>query len=216
MIVLHELLPDVVVYDSRYVMNSSDRLLISSALDAMAHILEGYVSNIDNSVMDVAAEEGMVLLRENLKLILRENESPDPGRLQYAGFLGGIVQNHCIVGAAHAVAHQLTDHGYSHSEAVALLLPAVIRMNSSDTKTTEKYGRIAVKSGFDDIDDMTAFIEQLLHFSGIDERREPLADLLRDLMQDEAVRENIKNDRGGKGNPVEITDEYIEQLIGSI
>jgi len=61
MVVLHGLLPDVVVYDGRYVENAPEKLLCASALDAMAHILEGYkekrvciwICKIGNYSMDI-------------------------------------------------------------------------------------------------------------------------------------------------------------------
>ena len=43
----------VVVYDKRYVEKTPNRLLMTSALDAMAHLLEGYVSIRENMLMDV-------------------------------------------------------------------------------------------------------------------------------------------------------------------
>ena len=219
MIVLHELLPDVTVYDRRYVEHTPKRLLCGSALDAMAHILEGYVSRLDNSIVEMQAEEGLSLLRTELGN-LSEGRSADYTRLQYAGFIGGVVQNHCIVGAAHALAHQLVSFDFPHGETVALLLPAVIRANGADEGTHKKYSRIAVRSGFENVEQMVAFIEEICVFSGIAERKSELKELLVSCAGADAsgrlFRENVRADRGGKGNPREITDAYIAELIRSI
>lgn len=217
MVVLHELLPDVVVYDKRYIADSPMRLLCASALDAMAHILEGYVSVIDNTVMDILAEEGMSILNTEFgKLLDGSKENADLERLQYAGFIGGLVQNHCIVGAAHAIAHQLTEHGFSHGEAVGLLLPATIKANSADKKSRERYTKIATRAGFGTIENMTSFIYSILRFSCIDDSTDSLRAILEKLECDAVFLKNVKNDRSGKGNPVKMTDEYINRLIGSI
>ena len=274
MIVMHEFIPDVIVYDKRYVIHTPFKLLCSSSLDAAAHILEGYVSNISNSLVDVIAEKGLSLLACELRKvftydiaeininyerlqeaelseglpslagehaktlasdIIAEKISPllsdevskifvpeavekniDYERLQYAGMLGGIVQNHCIVGAAHALAHQLTKYNYSHGEAVSLILPAVIKINSSDKFTHEKYDRIARLTGFSDTNELIKFISDLCKHSGLAQRQSELRDLLCSLADDEKFLENVKNDRGGKGNPIEITDDYIRELIRSI
>lgn len=217
MVVAHELQPDVVVYDQRYVENTPDRLLVASALDAMAHILEGYVSKINNSFSDILAEKGLRLLHNELqKMICDERKMLDYGRLQYAGYIGGLVQNHCIVGAAHAVAHQLADYGYSHGEAVSLLLNGVISLNARDGDSARKYDYLLQESGFENVDDLTGFIRALCHVAGIDGRRRDLGDLLLKLSQNRQFCENIRSDRGGKGNPVEITDEYIAELSGSV
>lgn len=213
MVVMHELQPDVIVYDKRYVSNTPNRLLVASALDGMAHIIEGYVSNIGNSFADVMAEEGLLIFHSEFeKYLCGDKQEIDYERLQYAGYMGGIVQNHCIVGAAHAVAHQMTGYGYSHGEAVALLLSAVISLNSEDRATSQKYEKIAKKTAFYDMEGMIGFIRGLCDKTGISERRDELRGLICDLSKDEAFCENVRNDKGGKGNPVEITDEYIEKL----
>ena len=215
MVVIHELQPDVVVYDPRYIARTPDRLLCASALDAFAHILEGYISNIENSFVDVLAEEGLSLLHDELGALI-SGRVLDYSRLQYAGYIGGIVQNHCIVGAAHAIAHQLTGEGYSHGEAVSLLLPAAIRMNMSNVECSDKYEVISKRSGFNSIDDMLDFINMVVVYSGISDRRDALKKYLSKVGEDPSFCENVMNDRGGKGNPVEITGTYIRQLIRSI
>ncbi len=215
MIVMHELQPDVIVYDPRYVSGTPARLLCASALDAMAHILEGYVSNIDNSFTDVLAEEGLSLLHNELASLI-SGTTPSYRRLQYAGYMGGIVQNHCIVGAAHATAHQLTGQGYSHGEAVALLLPSVIRMNMTSNTCADKYEAIAKRADFNDAEDMISFINNVIEYAGISERRNALREYLLSIQDDTVFCDNIMNDKGGRGNPIEITVEYIKQLIRSM
>ncbi len=215
MVVIHELQPEVVVYDPRYISGTPDRLLCASALDALAHIVEGYVSNIHNAFVDVLAEKGLAILHEEFEAMLSD-KAVDFGRLQYAGYIGGIVQNHCIVGAAHAVAHQLTEQGYSHGEAVALLLPSIIRLNMDNIAAHERYMTIAKRAGFDDIDSLITFISDVVGYAGITGRRKDLKGYLSKAMDDEAFRENVKADRGGKGNPVEITDDYLQNLIRSM
>ena len=215
MIVLHELQPEVVVYDPRYIVDTPVKLMCASALDAMTHILEGYVSTINNSYTDVLAEEGLLLLHEALDDIINKKDI-DYQRLQYAGYIGGIVQNHCIVGAAHAIAHQLTEQGYSHGEAVSLLIPSVIRINSMNEMCKTKYEKISARAGFHGLDDMISFIEKVDDYIGLSNRRNRLKEWLSNAQEKQLFRDNVINDRGGKGNPVEITDEYIRQLIGSM
>ena len=215
MVVIHELQPEVVVYDPRYISGTPNRLLCASGLDAMAHILEGYVSNVQNAFVDVLAEKGLAILHEEFEALL-SNKKVDYGRLQYTGYIGGIVQNHCIVGAAHAVAHQLTEQGYSHGESVALLLPSVIRLNMDNRVAHERYTSISKRAGFDGIESMVTFIISIAEYAGIYDRSRALKDYLSRAMDDETFRENIKADRGGKGNPVEITDGYLQNLIRGI
>lgn len=217
MVVMHKLQPDVIVYDDRYVKGAPKRLLCGSALDAFAHIVEGYVSNINNSIAETMAESGLAVLRNELrKIVSNHYEDIDFTRLQYAGYIGGIVQNHCIAGAAHAIAHQLTQFGFSHGEAVSLLLPKVIRQNMEEGVIKFKYERIASRTGYSSADEMAELIEELCRIVGIDARYDELKDILGKNVSEERFLANIKNDRSGKGNPVEINDDYINRLIGSM
>lgn len=220
MVVIHELQPDVIVYDAEYVKGTPRRILCASALDGMSHIIEGCVSNMDNSMADVLGEKGLALFHKVLAKVIGEPDQEltenDYKRLQYAGYLGGIVQNHCIVGAAHAIAHQLTDRGYSHGEAVGLLLPGVIEANRRDETANSRYGALSGEARFRDVNGLISFLKQVLSASGIADRYSGLKKLLASLASSDVFIENVMADRGGKGNPVPITKEYIEALVRSL
>lgn len=216
MIVMHELQPEVVVYDKRYVEGTPHRLLAASAMDAMAHILEGYVSNRDNSFIEIIAEKGLSILHAELTALMNIETSVDCERLQYAGYIGGMVQNHCIVGAAHAVAHQLTDYGYAHSETVGLLLPAVTSLNEENEVVAAKYAKISREASFSNYNELETFIRNVADIVGTDETRTRLKNLLVMLLKDKDFCKKVRDDRGGQGNPVSITDEYLEKLAERI
>ncbi len=215
MIVNSALRPSIVVYDSRYVETAPKRIICSSALDALGHLIEGYVSNVENELADILAEKGLSLLKEELENYLKDEEF-DYTRLQYAGYLGGIVQNHCIVGAAHGVAHQLAPYGFMHGEAIALLLPVVIEMNSTDKKTSEAYQKICKVSGFKATDELIRVINDVCDKAGISEKKKTLRKLLLEKENDEVFMNNIRCDRGGKGNPLEMNDEYLRTLFRKV
>lgn len=215
MAVLHELQPDVIVYDESYLQSLSLKQIVFSSADALSHLLEGYVSNIHNSICELMAEEGFVMITEELKHILKD-EPIDLERLQYASYLGGIVQNHCLVGAAHAIAHQLSQYHYSHSEAIFLLLPAVIRMNDMDEKCSQKYRMVCKKAGFEDVDGLIDLMKELVNKLDINNRRKELKQLLQKKIEDDVFVRHVMEDRGGKGNPIEIRKEYLEKLIRSM
>ncbi len=217
MIVTHGFLPDVIVYDEEYVKATPIRILTASMMDATAHILEGYVSQKQNDFIGIMAESVFCILSNELhKILLGELDQIDYKRLQYSGYIGGIVQNHCIVGAAHAVAHQLTGYGYSHGEAVAIMLPYVIQKNAVDTSVAEKYKKILSYAGFSGIQEYIDFLLTLMEISEIGEGKSKLATSLLEKLNDTSFRNNIKDDKGGKGNPIPITDKYIEELIRSM
>ena len=214
MAVSHDLQPSVVVLDPGYVENAPEAVIAASMLDAVGHIAEGYVSVRRNGLTDIYAEKGLEILVREFSESPREKR--DYQRIQFAGYLGGLVQNHCIVGAAHAVAHQLTAYGFSHGEAVALLLPGVIRLNSRCTETEGRYKRLCAASGVGGIQELTAFIEGQSAASGLLGRRDELKGILSGLVAESRFISNVADDRGGKGNPVPITEEYIKELVEAL
>lgn len=212
MLVCHALLPEVVVYDSDYVKNTSDSILYFSLADALAHMTEGYVSNKKNQLAEEMAAWGISIIRQELR---HEENQIDYMRLQYAGYLGGIVQNHCLVGAAHAFAHQLAAHGVSHGKAVAYMLPMTIQMNMKDKEVAKAYNKLAGKSGFHDAEELLGFIKDIAGHLDLEDIN-LMRSALKNGLSDEKFIDNIKSDPGGRGNPIPITDDYINEFIGDI
>ncbi len=213
MLVCHALLPEVVVFDTGYVKNIPDSILFFSLADALAHMIEGYVSNKKNQLAEELAVWGISIIRQEVGRY-KENLI-DYMRLQYAAYLGGIVQNHCLVGAAHAFAHQLAAYGFSHGKAIAYTLPMTIRMNIKDKETAKVYNELAGKSGFRDGEELLCFIKDIAcHLDLEDINR--MRGALKNCLSDENFMENIKSDPGGRGNPIPITDDYINEFIGDI
>lgn len=211
MVVSRDLQPSVVALDPGYVESAPETVITASMLDAVGHLVEGYVSVMKNDFADVYAEKGLEILVHEFQK--SHSETRDYQKIQFAGYLGGLVQNHCIVGAAHAVAHQLTTYGFSHGEAVALLLPGVIRLNSRCPETKERYTRLCSAAGIGGIEELAAFVEERSAASGILERKSELRRTLNELMEENQFISNVIDDRGGKGNPVPITEEYIGELV---
>ena len=212
MVVSRSLRPDVVVLDPDMVANTPYRLLAASALDAVSHLTEGYVSNRKNVIAERNAEFALSILCH--ELCKDEECDLDYLALQYAGYIGGVVQDHCIVGMAHAIAHQLTAYGYSHGEAVALLLPAVIRLNGTDSTVKAAYTRLWKAIGINNEADFLGFLEKIVQKSGIADRKEDLRILLQQLLMNERFIRNVIDDRGGQGNPLPISRELIARLVG--
>ncbi|MDE6025347.1 MAG: iron-containing alcohol dehydrogenase [Lachnospiraceae bacterium] len=211
MAVCHALQPEVVIFDPEYVKNAPASILYPSIADALAHMIEGYVSNIRNPFAEEMAVWGISIIRQEMEQ--GSKDKIDFMRLQYAGYLGGIVQNHCLVGATHAFAHQLTSYGFSHGKAVSLLLLRTIQMNQKNKEVEKVYQELAKKSGFSNIDSMLFFLQEFIHHVE-KENTQRLGNILSNCLLDKDFIQNVKSDPGGRGNPVPITERYIEEFIG--
>lgn len=209
MIVSHDFQPTVVILNPEYVSNAPEKIIVSSALDAMGHVIEGYISRKENTLTDIYAEKALNILFEELS-----KKNRDYLRLQYAGYLGGIVQNHCLVGAAHAIAHQLSVYGYSHGEAVALLLANTIRINCRDENVANKMYKFCKNAGIENIDKLLELIDVEVKSIMLDEKKDDLCILFKKLVKDDSFINNVLKDKGGRGNPIPITKEYLEDFVG--
>ncbi|MEE8586593.1 MAG: iron-containing alcohol dehydrogenase, partial [Acidobacteriota bacterium] len=104
-----------------------------TAMDAVSHALESYVTTRRNPVSQMLSREAWRLLAGNFKAAL---ENPDNseirGRMLVGAHWAGAAIENSMLGAAHATANPLTArYGITHGIAVGLMLPHVVRFNGS-------------------------------------------------------------------------------------
>jgi len=104
----------------------------AAGFDAIAHAVESYVTTRRNAVSDTFARESWRLLEANYERVLADpSDISARGAMQLGAFYAGVAIEHSMLGATHACANPLTQHyGTSHGEAVALMLPHVVRWNA--------------------------------------------------------------------------------------
>jgi len=113
---------------------SQPRIITATAgFDALAHAVETFVTTKHNAVSDLFSREAWRLLESNYELVL-----DDPGNLEARGamqlgaYYAGLAIENSMLGATHACANPLTArYGTAHGEAIAMLLPTVVRWNES-------------------------------------------------------------------------------------
>jgi len=167
----HDFLPDIAILDPRLTMDLPLEWTAMTAFDALAHALEGYVSTLDNPLVDRLAEGAIVDILESLPQIV---ESPHDlqarARLQVAACHAGYVQNLRLVGVAHAVAHQLGAWKIPHAFAVMTLLPFGMELVCREPRVKARYARVARLCGLADPDALIGTIRELPRRFGLPER----------------------------------------------
>jgi alcohol dehydrogenase len=104
-----------------------------TAVDALSHALEAYVTARRNLLAQTFAREAWRLLERNFEAVLRQ-----PGDLEARGamqvgahFAGAAIEN-SMLGVCHACANPLTAHyGLTHGVAIGILMPYVLRFNAA-------------------------------------------------------------------------------------
>lgn len=157
----YELTPDVAIIDPDLVLTLPKVLTADTGMDVLTHAIEAYVSNMASDYTDGLAEKAGELIH-NYLLRAYENGSDKEARekVHNASCIAGMAFTNAFLGINHSLAHKLGGEFHiAHGRCNAILLPYVIRYNSSKpTKfvsfpkyeyyiANEKYANFARKIG---------------------------------------------------------------------
>lgn len=138
-----------------------------TGLDAIGHAIETLVTTKRNSISHLFAREAFALLIAHFPGVLEKPEDIGArGAMQLGAAYAGLAIQNSMLGAAHACANPLTaQFGIIHGQAVAMMLPVVVRYNAADPITAALYADLAVFAGLTmpgNIDaGVTALVRQL-------------------------------------------------------
>jgi alcohol dehydrogenase len=138
-----------VLLDPRLVRTAPAKVSALAGLDALSHAVEAYVTRTAQPVSRLFAREAAVLLSRSLPAVL-EGAADDGiwSEMQLGAYWAGNAVESSMLGAAHALANPLTArYAIAHGEAVALLLPHVIRFNGSECSLSYAPLAAALDSG---------------------------------------------------------------------
>lgn len=211
-----ELIPDIAVLDARAMVDVPAVSIGPSALDALAHAIEGYISRFSNPFADPYAVSAVRGIAESLphSLVGPEVES-HRGRLLMAAAQAGVVQNHRVPGVAHAIAHQLSGLGIGHGTATGLLLPHAIRCNAEDPSVSAALARLAESSGVGrSASDLAGLAERLAESTAMPRSLAGVAP--RPTGEAEArIVDGAQADVCMRANPIAVSSEVIRQMVGA-
>jgi 1,3-propanediol dehydrogenase len=218
-IISKSLIPDIAIIDPELLNTKSAQLAAATGMDALSHAIEAYVSLAATPLTDIHALNAIRLIFGNLRQSVFDRQDATANEnMAMASLNAGIAFSNAILGAGHAMTHQIdglldTHHG----ETNATLLPYVMQFNLPVCR--ERFDEIA---------------RQIEDVSHAQERKEDLAEqaitAVRDLTRDIGLhksladvglkKENIKtlsqnalNDACLVTNPRDATAEDIEKLF---
>lgn len=146
--------------DARYTEKLPADIANNTAIDALAHIIEGYMNTGSNIMSDCIAESGLSVFRECIpSLLKREYTEEIREKLLVAAAIGGIVIAQTGTSLPHAMGYCLTYlKDIPHGRACGLLLKEYLRLFTDDRKRKN----ILVRLGFCDLDDFGKFIDSAI------------------------------------------------------
>jgi alcohol dehydrogenase len=113
-----------------------------TGIDAISHALETYVTTRRNPMSLIFSREAWRLLQPNyLRVLEAPQDLQARAAMQLGASLAGLAIENSMLGAVHALANPLTRYyDVPHGQAIALVLPQVVRFNSS--VVDEAYGEL--------------------------------------------------------------------------
>ena len=212
-IISHQFIPEIIVLEASLIENAPKKMLLSSMVDALSHCIEGYMSNINNMLIDSYAEKAIQIISKYYEVVSKGLDKENLNKLQLASVFAGMVQNHCIVGATHAIAHQMSAFGLSHSNAISIFLPLVIRKNIKNKESNNRFEQLAIHSGFSKGSKLLDFVEDVISSFDLQKEKSILLDNREIILSDDSFFERALSDKGGQGNPISMDKEFLQDII---
>jgi alcohol dehydrogenase len=121
----------IAILDPLLTLSQPAGVTASAGFDAISHAVESYVTTKRNPLSEMFSREAWKLLAANYQRVLDEPGNIEArGAMQLGAYFAGVAIENSMLGATHACANPLTAHyGTSHGDAIALLLPRVVRWN---------------------------------------------------------------------------------------
>jgi alcohol dehydrogenase len=121
----------VAILDPQLTTTQPPRVTALTGIDAISHAIESYVTRRRSAISLAFSREAWRHLAPNFTRVLAEPQNLEArGEMQLGACFAGLAIEKSMLGAAHALANPLTaTFGVPHGEAVALMLPHVIRHN---------------------------------------------------------------------------------------
>ena len=141
--------PALTFADPRYTDSMPYPVTVSTALDALAHAVEGWFSPKCSDIPTLFAEKGIPMIWQGLKTLEREKNVPGKSvrkSLYYGSLYAGITLAYCGTAFPHPLGYVLTEnYGVPHGMACAVFMPALI--DRAEQFESEKLERLLALIG---------------------------------------------------------------------
>jgi alcohol dehydrogenase class IV len=208
------LVPDLALIDPQVTLTCDFDLTIDTALDALAHAVEAYVSNASSFATDLHALKAIEVLVDHLPDLAKDLNNIEARAYVMTGCLhAGIAFSNASLGLIHALAHALGGRfELIHGEMNALLLEHVSTFNEPAVKDRFKNIKAMI-----DKDNKTETIGQAINnFVSNIRPNKHLKELYQGQMDFEALSDFVLKDPCIVTNPRNVTKEDVVTLYEKI
>jgi len=127
----------IAILDPELTLTQPPRVAALAGYDAISHAVETYVTKKRNEKScQFSLDAWQHLAPHYLQVLSNPDDLEARGHMQLGACLAGLAIENSMLGAAHALANPLTaTYGIAHGEAVALMLPHVVRFNAAECES---------------------------------------------------------------------------------
>ena len=166
-IITRTLVPNISIVDPLILGTKSKKLIIQSAVDALAHAIESYVSRIASPFTEMQSLKAIDLILRNLEHAVETRSLDSLEQLSVASISASMAFSNAGLGAEHALAHSLGGYfDMAHGNVHPILLTAVMRFNlPSATPKLATIGQVVLNRRLgSDLETAEGGIEKLEEF----------------------------------------------------
>ena len=164
----------VALLDPALTVSQPRNITATAGFDAIAHAVETYVTTKRTPISEIFSREAWQLLEGNYERVLRQPDDLEArGAMQLGAYYAGVAIENSMLGATHACANPLTArYGTAHGEAIAMLLPSVVRWN--ERAAADRYETLlrlssvaADEHGFSPTEALARRLEEMVSAGGL-------------------------------------------------
>lgn len=219
----NRMLPDIALVDPKLTFSMPQAITASTGMDALTQVLEPYVSHLANPVTDAFCREGLKRAGRSLHQVFDSPQDADARTdMALASLLGGLALANAKLGAVHGFAGPLGGmYSAPHGAICATLLPHVIKANIKALQSRDADNPVLAR--FDEIGqlltgDSTADAQVAIDWIDETSQRFNIPNLGTYGIQEgefDAIIEKSSNSSSMKGNPIQLSDDELYQILKS-
>ena len=212
------MVPAAAILDTEIMASLPVKLTAATAMDALTHAVESYLSLGAFSFSEMLSLKAVNLISENFLKVLKEPDNYEVRKeLAIAQYLAGMSFTNVGLGIVHSMAHPLSAfYDVAHGVANALILPYVLEFNADSCMEKIKELARAFEPGFDvTLDEKAAVkccVDRIRKFNTEAKLPQTLVEIGVKKEDFKALAESAYTDASTPDNPREVSIQILESL----
>lgn len=158
--ICQKVFPQYALLDVKYLMSLPEKITINTSIDALSHLIEGYLSVNSNTVSDALAEKGLKLFGECLNMIKEKDFTyVVREKLMLASTIAGMVISQSGTSLPHGMGYSLTYfHNIPHGKANGVLLNSYLQFSENKHRVRKILYLLTIEN----LDELGEFLNDML------------------------------------------------------